>query len=91
MNKKLHAFVSGRVQGVFFRAHAKRQAEALGISGWVRNLQDGRVEVLAEGAEEKLREFEKWLRSGPDSAEVERLEAKWETAKGGFSGFEVRH
>ncbi len=62
--------VSGRVQGVFFRASTRRQAEALGLTGYARNLADGRVEVLACGTRERLRELEVWLWEGPPSADV---------------------
>lgn len=62
--------VSGSVQGVFFRAETKRQAELLGLTGWVRNTDDGKVEVVAQGEEEVLREFEQWARRGPRAAAV---------------------
>lgn len=70
----IHAFVSGTVQGVFFRNSAKRQAEALNITGWTRNLTDGRVEVFACGEPAQLERFQVWLAKGPDSAKVEALD-----------------
>ncbi len=65
-----HGYVSGKVQGVWFRAATKTQAESLGLTGWVRNLPDGRVEVLACGEEENIRALQAWLWQGPDIAEV---------------------
>ncbi len=66
--------VSGRVQGVFYRDSTRREAHALGLSGWVRNLFDGRVEVLACGAEQQLETFAKWLEIGPEHAKVTNIE-----------------
>jgi acylphosphatase len=67
-------FVEGRVQGVFFRASAREQAESLGLRGYARNLHDGRVEVLAVGDVQAVERMEQWLKHGPPSAHVERLE-----------------
>lgn len=66
-------FVSGRVQGVFFRASARAEAERLGVRGYARNLADGRVEVLAEGSSAALAALERWLRAGPPQAQVTNL------------------
>lgn len=63
-------FVTGKVQGVWFRAHTQREAEKLGLTGWVRNLPDGSVEVLACGDENALAQLEIWLRRGPERALV---------------------
>ena len=65
--------ISGRVQGVFFRDSTRTQARQAGITGWVRNLQDGRVEALLCGAAPALDEMEIWLRSGPELAKVTRI------------------
>jgi acylphosphatase len=67
-------FVSGRVQGVFFRASTREEALRLRLSGYASNLRDGRVEVYAEGDDEALAQLEQWLRHGPPLARVERLE-----------------
>lgn len=64
-------FISGRVQGVWFRASTQEEAKKLDLTGWVRNLQDGRVEVLACGDEEKLSQFYQWLHQGPELAIVD--------------------
>lgn len=66
----LRCLVSGRVQGVYYRASTRRRAQELGLAGWVRNLPDGRVEVLATGAEHALRELQDWLWQGPPHAQV---------------------
>ncbi len=65
--------VEGRVQGVFFRAETRRQAQKLGLNGWVRNAGDGSVEVLICGGEDPLRQMLAWLQAGPPLAEVEAV------------------
>lgn len=75
MNKTLHALIKGKVQGVFFRAETQRQAQKLGLTGWVRNLADGRVEVLASGEEPLLADLQAWLQQGPTRANVTQVEA----------------
>lgn len=84
-----HIFVKGRVQGVWYRGACQQQAEALGVCGWARNLPDGRVEVVAEGATEALDRLEEWCREGPPSARVTGAEV-WEERAEGLQGFEVR-
>jgi acylphosphatase len=66
--------VSGKVQGVFFRASTREQAQRLGVRGHARNLPDGRVEVLAVGADDAIRQLEQWLQHGPPSARVDHVE-----------------
>lgn len=66
-------FVSGRVQGVFYRASTREQAMALGLSGYARNLEDGRVEVLAAGSPSSVDALERWLWQGPSAASVEQV------------------
>ena len=73
--------VSGRVQGVSYRANAERAAQRIGVRGWVRNLDDGRVEALAVGSAEELAEFYAWLRRGPRFAEVTDVEVFEEPAQ----------
>jgi len=85
----LHGYVSGRVQGVFFRQATAEQAERLDVDGWVRNLSDGRVEVLLEGEEPAVRELASWLEQGPPKAKVTAL-ALEEQALQGIAGFIVR-
>lgn len=88
--KRLHVFVSGRVQGVFFRAHTQKKAQQLDLVGWVRNLMDGRVEVAVEGREEALKTLLEWLYKGPPAAQVDQVDATWETSSGEL-GFRILH
>ena len=88
--ERAHVYVSGQVQGVFFRDSARERAEQLGLTGWVRNLQDGRVEAIFEGPSEKVREMVRWCEEGPSHAEVEDVEAEIEASEGDLEGFEVR-
>ena len=72
--KCIHCYISGRVQGVFFRASTQKQALSLGLSGWAKNLPDGRVEVLACGDQQALAQLRQWLRRGPSIAQVTHVE-----------------
>ncbi|WP_028581127.1 acylphosphatase [Desulfogranum japonicum] len=74
----MRAYVSGKVQGVCFREYTRRKAVELGIDGWVRNLSDGRVEVLAQGERALIQEFIKWLHVGSPYAQVSHVETKRE-------------
>jgi len=85
----LHGYVSGRVQGVFFRQATAEQAERLDVHGWVRNLDDGRVEVLCEGEESAVRTLASWLEQGPPEAEVTGVELEQQALQG-IAGFIVR-
>lgn len=87
--KRLHLWVAGRVQGVFFRDSAREEAQRLGATGWIRNLPDGRVEAVAEGPEEAVDRFCGWCRQGPPDARVEHVEAEEEPARGEFEAFRV--
>jgi acylphosphatase len=89
MKARAHVFVNGRVQGVFFRDHTRRWAGSLGITGWVRNLRDGRVEVLAEGERSKIEDLIARLKEGPPFALVESVDVDWEEDKGEFADFRV--
>ena len=90
MNKHLHAIVRGRVQMVGFRYFVLEKARALGLAGWVRNLDDGSVELVAEGPEERLRQLETVLSEGPRLAHVDDVDARWSDALEGHAGFEPR-
>jgi len=81
--------IEGRVQGVWFRESMRQEAEALGITGWVRNRMDGSVEAVVQGTAEAVRDITDWARRGPDHAVVERLEEADE-APGAFTAFEKR-
>lgn len=91
MKMRCHIFVSGRVQGVFFRATTEQMANLLGVKGWVRNTKDGKVELIVEGEKEKLEELIKWLRRGPILARVDNLEIDWQEYKGEFEEFKIRY
>jgi acylphosphatase len=91
MKSRAHVFVEGYVQGVFFRYEASRIAKSLHVNGWVRNLPDGRVEAVFEGEKENVEKMVKFCRRGPAGAHVDDVEVKWETYRGEFSGFEIRH
>ena len=88
--ERAHVFVSGRVQGVAFRDSTRSQAEQLGLSGWVRNTEDGRVEAVFEGGSDVVNQMIEWCKSGPSSADVEDVSVDREEPSGDLSGFEVR-
>ena len=85
-----HVTVSGRVQGVFFRAWTRKQANALGVAGWVRNCPDGHVEAHVEGDAAAVAQMIDRMRGGPPSAQVEDIRT-WDVEPCDFEGFEVRH
>lgn len=89
-SSRLHAIVTGIVQGVNFRYYTRQQAQRLLLTGWVRNRVDGSVEVIAEGRREALQQLLDFLRIGPPSARVEGVEVTWSDATGEFSTFEIR-
>jgi acylphosphatase len=89
-NVRAHVFVSGRVQGVFFRQSTERQAQSRGVTGWVRNLADGRVEAVFEGEEEAVAVLVEYCRRGPSRARVDNVEVTYEDYSGEFSGFWAR-
>jgi len=93
MSKKsrVRIFVSGLVQGVFFRSQTKNKAEEIGLFGWVRNLADGRVEILAEGEKDKLEKLAAWTKKGPVSARIDGLDVEWQEYNGEFKNFEIRY
>jgi acylphosphatase len=86
---RVRVFVGGRVQGVAYRFYAEKCAARLAITGWVRNLPDGRVEVLAEGTGEHIESFVARLREGPSLAHVETFDVRRETSTGEFHEFRV--
>lgn len=90
-NARLHALVHGRVQGVSFRYYTQLRARELGVTGYVKNEWDGTVQVVAEGPRTVLDELLAFLRVGPRSAVVTRVDSRWPAPTGGFSRFEVRH
>jgi len=87
--ERVHLLISGRVQGVWYRAGTRERAEALGLVGWVRNLRDGRVEAVAEGPRDALDALVAWTWSGPPAAEVVDVVASWEEATAEADVFQV--
>ncbi len=87
---RLRVLVSGRVQGVGFRYATYREATRLNLSGWVRNLPDGRVEAAFEGEEDAVRELGEWCREGPIGARVRRVDVFSEAPTGEAGGFQIR-
>ncbi len=87
--QRIHIFVTGKVQGVFFRQALKVIAKKNDICGWVKNLEDGRVEAVFEGDQEKVARLIEWSHGGPANARVEDIVIKDEKFTGEFSKFEV--
>lgn len=91
MKVRAHVYISGFVQGVFFRSTTKRVADRQGVTGWVRNLPDGRVEAVFEGGEAAVKDLINFCRKGPPGARVEDVEVSWEEYKGEFNNFSVKY
>lgn len=88
---RIHILLNGEVQGVFFRSEMRDEAEKRSVTGWVRNLRDGRVEAVFEGEEAKVKEIVAYCRTGPKRAKVTNLNVAWEVYTGKFDRFEVKH
>jgi len=88
---RIHCFVSGRVQGVSFRSFTVKIAEKLGLTGWVRNLPDERVESVAEGQKNNVEKFLNLLNKGPVLSRVDKVKVKKEKYTGNFSEFKIIH
>jgi len=89
--KRVHVFVSGRVQGVFFRQETQNKATSLNLTGWVRNIPDGRVEAVFEGEEEDVNLMVDWCRKGPSFASVINVEVINEPCRGEFQDFNIKY
>ncbi|MBN1225317.1 MAG: acylphosphatase [Candidatus Aminicenantes bacterium] len=89
MKVRAHIVVSGRVQGVFFRDHTRRWAQSFGLTGWVRNMPDGRVEAVIEGEEAEVRALIARVREGPPMAFVDDVDCGWEKFQGGYDDFRI--
>lgn len=87
--KQLHMVVRGRVQGVYFRAAAQREARRLGVCGWVRNRADGALEIVAEGEEAAVRDLHGWTQKGPSAARVDKVDTRWRSYVGEYSDFRI--
>jgi acylphosphatase len=87
--ERLHAVVRGDVQGVGFRYFVQRRAQQLGLAGWVRNNDDGTVELVAEGSREQLEQLKRALQEGPRMARVDRVDTQWSPGTGNLRNFEL--
>lgn len=87
--KRAHIFVSGRVQGVGFRAFVQHTAQTMNLTGWVKNLYDGRVEVLTEGLEDDINALIDKLKEGPIGSRVDSVDVNWEKYQGGQENFRI--
>lgn len=90
MQKQIVLKIYGKVQGVFFRDSSRIKAQELNLSGWVRNEPDGIVKIVAEGEDKNLRSFVEWCKYGPDHAEVEKVDIRWEGPTGQFKDFVIQ-
>jgi acylphosphatase len=90
--KKTRAYlkIRGRVQGVYYRASMVQEAQKLGLTGWVRNCDDGSVEAVAEGTQTTIESLIAWCHQGPTGARVDAVEVRWEAPEHSFAGFFVR-
>ncbi len=86
---RAHVFISGRVQGVSYRWYTQRKAQELALTGWVRNLWDGRVEAIFEGQEKQVRQVVGWCYTGAPSARVDNVEVNYEAPTGDFNHFRI--
>lgn len=89
--KRVHVYISGLVQGVFFRAATRRAAADLNLTGWVRNMEDGRVEAVLEGEDAAVDKMVAWCKIGTPAARVEKVVTTEEHYTGGFHDFSIKH
>ena len=91
VQKRIHIFVTGRVQGVFFRQSTKVMAIKNNVKGWVQNLDDGRVEIVAQGETQDIDNLAHWCKTGPANSRVDEFELSEENVTDEFENFEVRY
>ena len=89
--KRIHIFVTGRVQGVFFRQSTRVMAIKNNVNGWVRNLDDGRVEIVAEGETQNIDNLKNWCKTGPANSRVDEFEFSEEDFTNEFENFQVKY
>ncbi|PVX23246.1 MAG: acylphosphatase [Candidatus Bathyarchaeum sp.] len=89
MNVRAHIFVSGKVQGVFFRVETRREAIQRNLTGWVRNTSNGKVEAIFEGEKENVDALIDFCRTGPSGARVTAIDVRWETYASEFNSFKI--
>jgi len=90
MKVRVRIFVSGRVQGVFFRVETRYEAMKRNVAGWVRNTSGGRVEAIFEGEREDVEKLIEFCRKGPSGARVTKVDVQWEEYSGEFKDFKIR-
>jgi acylphosphatase len=88
---RAHVFITGRVQGVFFRSETRHEARRLGVSGWIQNTPEGRVEAVFEGEEKSVKEIIEFCKRGPPGARVTDIQVLWENHTGEFRDFQIRY
>ena len=88
---RTHVFIAGMVQGVFFRSETMYEAKQLGVTGWVRNVPDGKVEAVFEGEQENAKKLIEFCKRGPPGARVTNMDVIWDNYTGEFRNFEVRY
>ncbi len=88
---RLHVVIEGIVQGVFFRASTREESSVLGLTGWVNNCPDGRVEAVFEGEIDKVNLILEWCKKGPPGATVRNVETIWEQATSEFDSFSIKY
>jgi len=89
MVTKAHVFIEGKVQGVFYRNWVRSKAKKLGLTGWVKNLADGRVEAIFEGPKEAVKHIVDSCWTGPNASKVKKIGVKWEKVGNRHEGFEI--
>lgn len=89
--ERAHIFVSGIVQGVYYRYNTMKKAREFNLKGWVRNLVDGRVEIVCEGERVDIERLIEWCRKGPPGAHVENISVEFQEFRGEFNQFEIRY
>jgi acylphosphatase len=91
MMARLHVWVTGLVQGVFFRESTRQAVQGLEITGWVRNLPDGRVEAVFQGKNEACEKALEYVKTGPPAARVNHVETQWEDDEEQLTDFQIRY
>ncbi len=91
INQCLHIFVSGLVQGVYFRANSLKKAKTLGVTGWIKNLDDGRVELMVEGEKNFVDQMLKWCKHGPPGAKIDNVSVDYELFQNKFTEFIIKY
>jgi len=88
---RAHAYVNGRVQGVFFRSETQNEAVSRNVTGWVKNLPDGRVEAVFEGEKQDIEEVIEFCKRGPRGARVTKVDVQWQNFTGEFQNFRIKY